>query len=62
MPEPGSKEYDKRRAQLRADAEAEGIPDQEANEEAKRRLEKDPKWRPTGPDSDRGLGPKGERG
>jgi hypothetical protein len=61
MPEPGSKKYDQRRARLRREAEDQGIPDEHANEEAKSRMRKDPKWRTRGPRTERGLGPKGER-
>ncbi|MFK8848972.1 hypothetical protein [Streptomyces sp. Ac-502] len=52
MPEPGSKDYDKRRARLRKDAENSGINDQQANEEGRRSR---------GPRTERGRGPKGER-
>ncbi|MBT2444481.1 hypothetical protein J7E93_31175 [Streptomyces sp. ISL-36] len=61
MPEPGSKKFDKRRAELRKDAEDRGIPDRHADDDAKERLADDPKWRPTGPRTERGRGPKGER-
>ncbi|MCF6522674.1 hypothetical protein [Streptomyces sp. JJ36] len=61
MPEPGSHEYDKKRKHLRKNAEKEGIPDRHANAEAKKRLEQDPEYRPTGPHTERGRGPKGER-
>ncbi|MCH6159339.1 hypothetical protein [Streptomyces marispadix] len=63
MPEPGSKAYDKKRARLRKDAEKEQhhASDQEADEEAKKRLEEEPRWRPSGPRTERGRGPKGER-
>ncbi|HET6636842.1 MAG TPA: hypothetical protein VFH77_17640 [Streptomyces sp.] len=61
MPEPGSKKYDNRRKEYRRDAEDEGIPDKHANREAKERLEEDPQWRPEGPRTDRGRGPKGQR-
>ncbi|MDI6411705.1 hypothetical protein ACH4LN_03435 [Streptomyces albus] len=62
VPEPGSKSYDKHRARRRKDLERSGAADaQEANEQAKRDLERDPEWRPTGPRSERGRGPKSER-
>ncbi|MEE1942947.1 hypothetical protein V1L54_26665 [Streptomyces sp. TRM 70361] len=61
MPEPGSKEYDKQRARRRKEAERSGIPDRHANEEANRSLQEDPHWRSSGPRTERGLGPKGER-
>ncbi|MFE0874109.1 hypothetical protein ACFW4X_04340 [Streptomyces smyrnaeus] len=62
VPEPGSKSYDKHRARRRKDLEKSGAADaQEANEEAKREMERDPDWRPSGPRTERGRGPKGER-
>ncbi|WP_030878192.1 MULTISPECIES: hypothetical protein [Streptomyces] len=62
MPEPGSKSYDIHRARRRKEKEKTGEADRkQANEEAKRDMEQDPKWRPSGPHSDRGRGPKGER-
>ncbi|WP_051871273.1 hypothetical protein [Streptomyces sclerotialus] len=61
MPEPGSKKFDRKRAQLRREAEDHGTPDQRANEEAKARLEEDPHWQTHGPRAERGLGPKGQR-
>lgn len=61
MPEPGSKNYDVQRARRRKDAQKEGVPEQEAEQRAKEEIEQDPKWRPSGPRTERGLGPKGER-
>ncbi|MEU3605520.1 hypothetical protein AB0E83_08690 [Streptomyces sp. NPDC035033] len=61
MPEPGSKKYDTRRARLRKDAEQGGVPDAKANDEANESLQEDPQWRSSGPRTERGLGPKGER-
>ncbi|MFH8573969.1 hypothetical protein [Streptomyces sp. NPDC017993] len=61
MPEPGSKAYDKKRAQLRKDAEREGVPDKHANEEANEKLQKEENQRSSGPRTERGKGPKGER-
>ncbi|MEU5837959.1 hypothetical protein ABZ820_30400 [Streptomyces diacarni] len=62
MPEPGSKSYDKHRARGRKDQERSGHTDaQEANEAAKREMERDPRWRPSGPRTERGRGPKSER-
>ncbi|WP_019547190.1 hypothetical protein [Streptomyces sulphureus] len=62
MPEPGSKSYDIQRSRRRKEAKDEsGASGQEANEEAKQDLEKDPHWRPSGPRNERGRGPKGER-
>ncbi|GCD35009.1 hypothetical protein OEIGOIKO_02750 [Streptomyces chrestomyceticus JCM 4735] len=61
MPEPGSKDYDKRRARLRKDAENSGINDQHANEEANETLQGEEGWRSRGPRTERGRGPKGER-
>lgn len=61
MPEPGSKSYDTQRARRRKDAQQEGVPEQEAEQRAKEEIEQDPKWRPSGPRTERGLGPKGER-
>lgn len=61
MPEPGSKSYDIQRARRRKEAQQEGAPEQAAEERAKEEIEQDPKWRPSGPRSERGLGPKGER-
>lgn len=39
MPEPGSKEYDTRRARKRKDAESAGVPDSHANDEANASLQ-----------------------
>ncbi|WP_208853348.1 hypothetical protein [Streptomyces albofaciens] len=61
MPEPGSKDYDKRRARLRKDAENSGINDQQANQEANETLQDDEGLRSRGPRTERGRGPKGER-
>lgn len=62
MPEPGSKKYDVQRARRRKNAKDDlGESGQEANREAKQELEEDPQWRPSGPRSERGRGPKGER-
>ncbi|MGW0395398.1 hypothetical protein ACWDYJ_31900 [Streptomyces sp. NPDC003042] len=62
MPEPGSKEYDTRRARMRKDAERAGVPDKKANVEANESLQSDEESRGSGPRTDRGRGPKGERG
>ncbi len=62
MPEPGSKKYDIHRAHGRKNAENQGVPDQHANERAKEELRRDPHWRSRGPRTERGYGPKGERG
>lgn len=60
MPEPGSKAYDKKRQEYRREAEDRGVRD--ANERAKDALEEEhPEYRPTGPRTERGRGPKGER-
>ncbi|MET9297220.1 hypothetical protein [Streptomyces sp. NPDC003077] len=61
MPEPGSKAYDRKRAQRRRAAEDRGVPDQHANEEANESLRADPHWQSRGPRTERGRGPKGER-
>ncbi|MFE6224059.1 hypothetical protein [Streptomyces sp. NPDC057854] len=61
MPEPGSKKYDTRRARARKDAEDAGTPDAKANDEANESLQRDPRWRSSGPRTERGRGPKGER-
>ncbi|GAA2247841.1 hypothetical protein GCM10010145_13760 [Streptomyces ruber] len=60
MPEPGSKEYDVRRARLRKGLERSGTPDQKANIEADERLQEEG-MRSRGPRTERGRGPKGER-
>ncbi|WP_418960154.1 hypothetical protein [Streptomyces tritici] len=62
MPEPGSKKYDTRRARLRKDAERSGTPDAKANEQAGEALQEDEGWSSSGPRTERGKGPKGERG
>ncbi|MDJ1132968.1 hypothetical protein [Streptomyces iconiensis] len=63
MPEPGSKSYDIQRARRRKEAKDDlGESGRSANEEAKQELEEDPQWRPSGPRTERGRGPKGERG
>ncbi|MET9428397.1 MULTISPECIES: hypothetical protein [unclassified Streptomyces] len=62
MPEPGSKKYDVRRARTRKDAENEGVSDQQANEEANARLQRDEGLRSRGARTERGRGPKGEKG
>ncbi|MGW0465483.1 hypothetical protein ACWDX6_09455 [Streptomyces sp. NPDC003027] len=61
MPEPGSKKYDTRRARLRKDAESSGVSDQQANGRANETLRRDEGLRGSGPRSERGRGPKGER-
>ncbi|MEU7152443.1 hypothetical protein [Streptomyces sp. NPDC045470] len=61
MPEPGSKDYDKRRARLRKDAENSGNNDQQADEEANAILQNEEGRRSRGPRTERGRGPKGER-
>ncbi|CAL9566085.1 MULTISPECIES: hypothetical protein [Streptomyces] len=61
MPEPGSKDYDKQRARRRKEAERSGVPDRHANEEANESLQQDPRRRSSGPRTERGRGPKGER-
>jgi hypothetical protein len=61
MAEPGSKKYDTHRARRRKDAEKSGVPDRHANEDAKESLEENPQWRPSGPRTERGRGPKSER-
>ncbi|GAA2382195.1 hypothetical protein [Streptomyces coeruleofuscus] len=61
MPEPGSKKYDTRRARLRKDAEQSGISDQDANAVANEELQEGEAWRSSGPRTERGRGPKGER-
>ncbi|UNO42904.1 hypothetical protein [Streptomyces sp. MST-110588] len=61
MPEPGSKRYDRKRAERRREAENHGVPDKHANEEANASLQADPHWRSAGPRTARGKGPKGER-
>ncbi|MFP8962328.1 hypothetical protein ACLIYP_17485 [Streptomyces nanhaiensis] len=61
MPEPGSKDYDKQRARRRKEAERGGVPDRHANEEADESLRQDPHRRSSGPRTERGRGPKGER-
>ncbi|GAA2406121.1 hypothetical protein GCM10010420_37530 [Streptomyces glaucosporus] len=61
MPEPGSKSYDKKRARRRKEAERSGVPDKNANEAANESIQQDPRWRTSGPRTERGRGPKGER-
>ncbi|MER6981373.1 hypothetical protein [Streptomyces carpinensis] len=61
MPEPGSKKYDTKRARARKEAERSGISDQDADRAANEELQQDPKLRSSGPRTERGLGPKGER-
>ncbi|MFF9404975.1 hypothetical protein ACF1B0_05455 [Streptomyces anandii] len=61
MPEPGSKKYDTRRARARKEAERSGISDQDANDAANAELQRDPEFRSSGPRTERGRGPKGER-
>ncbi|OKK03700.1 hypothetical protein AMK26_19890 [Streptomyces sp. CB03234] len=62
MPEPGSKKYDVRRARTRKDEENRGVSDQDANREANASLQDDEGLRSAGPKTERGRGPKGERG
>lgn len=61
VPEPGSKSYDIQRSRRRKEKEAGHRSGQQANEEAKYELEDDPRWRPSGPRTERGRGPMGER-
>jgi hypothetical protein len=61
VPEPGSKKYDTKRARARKEAERSGISDQDANAAANEELQQDPKFRSSGPRTERGRGPKGER-
>lgn len=61
MPEPGSKKYDTQRARKRKEAERSGISDQDANAVANEELQREPQHRGSGPRTERGLGPKGER-
>lgn len=62
MPEPGSKSYDIHRAHRRKEAESQGVSDQDANRRANESLQGgDAGWRPSGPRTERGRGPKGER-
>jgi hypothetical protein len=61
VPEPGSKEYDTRRARLRKDAEGSGVPDQDAGTAADEELQEGEGWRSRGPRTEHGRGPKGER-
>ncbi|NEE01462.1 hypothetical protein [Phytoactinopolyspora halotolerans] len=61
MPRPGSHQYDVKRARLRKELEDEGVAaDQDADEEANRRLQEDEDLRPV-QRTDRAEGPKGER-
>ncbi|TDD69151.1 hypothetical protein E1262_13780 [Jiangella aurantiaca] len=61
MPRPGTHRYDIKRTRLRKELEDDGVAaDHEADEEANRRLQSDPRMRPDEP-SGRALGPKGER-
>ncbi|RJL22730.1 hypothetical protein [Bailinhaonella thermotolerans] len=61
MPRPGSHGYDIKRAHLRKRLENTGAAaDEEADREANRRLQRDPKYAPER-QSERGRGPKGER-
>ncbi|MFI2640922.1 hypothetical protein [Streptomyces sp. NPDC018610] len=61
MPEPGSKKYDTKRARARKEAERSGISDQDAGRAADEELQRDPRHRSSGPRTERGRGPKGER-
>lgn len=61
MPRPGSHKYDIKRARIRKQLEDEGIAsDQDADEEANRRLQQDEEHRPRAT-GERARGPEGER-
>lgn len=60
VPKPGSNDYDVHRARLRKEYEDSGIPDDKANEAANESLQRDRRNRPR-VETDRALGPKGNR-
>ncbi|MPY85261.1 MAG: YbhB/YbcL family Raf kinase inhibitor-like protein [Actinophytocola sp.] len=61
MPDPSSHQYDIKRTRLRAEYDEEVVPDQGADAEANRTLQRDYPPRRKG-DPDRAAGPKGDRG
>ncbi|GAA2461549.1 hypothetical protein [Streptomyces glaucus] len=61
MPGPGSGKYDVRRARLRKDEERSGIGDQDADRAAGEELQEGGGLRSSGPRTERGRGPEGER-